>query len=192
MALTFIVKTMEIASSPPSPPPSLPSSLRCLLLFNVHQFVAIQIVGLNKGLMVGVGCSVLIFVISYASERRSVRAHKNIKQPVGQWPTVFFSGGSFEVENMMATLQNLIFCYFCTAIGYLSPHVRGSKKLMYVCVFFYRNTLERVHKRGRFMRPASQRRILQVHRNKILCVELRGELFFGSSQQVLGQVGVDN
>ena len=51
-----------------------------------------------------------------------------------------------------------------------------------------RNTLERVHKRGRVMRPASQRRLLQVHRDKILCVELRGELFFGSSQQVLQQV----
>ncbi len=51
-----------------------------------------------------------------------------------------------------------------------------------------RNNLERVHKRGRFMRPASQRRLLQVHRDKILCVELRGELFFGSSQQVLQQV----
>lgn len=38
------------------------------------------------------------------------------------------------------------------------------------------------------MRPASQRRLLQVHRDKILCVELRGELFFGSSQQVLQQV----
>lgn len=50
-----------------------------------------------------------------------------------------------------------------------------------------RNTLERVHKRGRFMRPASQRRLLQVHRDKILCVELRGELFFGSSQQLLQQ-----
>lgn len=50
-----------------------------------------------------------------------------------------------------------------------------------------RNTLERVHKRGRVMRPASQRRLLQVHREKILCVELRGELFFGSSQQVLQQ-----
>ena len=37
------------------------------------------------------------------------------------------------------------------------------------------------------MRPASQRRLLQVHRDKILCVELRGELFFGSSQQVLHQ-----
>eukprot|EP00752_Nemacystus_decipiens_P005603 g5071.t1 len=83
-------------------------------------FVAIQIVGLNQGLVVGVGLSTLFFVISYASERR--------------------------------------------------------------------NTLERVHKRGRFMRPASQRRLLQVHRDKILCVELRGELFFGSSQQVLQQV----
>eukprot|EP00904_Undaria_pinnatifida_P013030 jgi/Undpi1/8858/HiC_scaffold_25.g11320.m1 len=82
-------------------------------------FGAIQVVGLNTGLAVGVGCSVVIFVINYASERR--------------------------------------------------------------------NTLERVHKRGRVMRPASQRRLLQVHRDKILCVELRGELFFGSSQQVLQQ-----
>ncbi|CAN0336895.1 unnamed protein product, partial [Ectocarpus fasciculatus] len=83
-------------------------------------FVAIQVVGLNQGLVAGVAFSTAIFVISYASERR--------------------------------------------------------------------NTLERVHKRGRFMRPASQRRLLQVHRDKILCVELRGELFFGSSQQVLREV----
>lgn len=33
-------------------------------------FVAIQIVGLNQGLIVGVGFSTLFFVISYASERR--------------------------------------------------------------------------------------------------------------------------
>ncbi|CAM9887746.1 unnamed protein product [Ectocarpus sp. 8 AP-2014] len=83
-------------------------------------FVAIQVVGLNQGLVAGVAFSTAIFVISYASERK--------------------------------------------------------------------NTLERVHKRGRFMRPASQRRLLQVHRDKILCVELRGELFFGSSQQVLREV----
>ncbi|CAM9967508.1 unnamed protein product, partial [Ectocarpus sp. 12 AP-2014] len=83
-------------------------------------FVAIQVVGLNQGLVAGVALSTAIFVISYASERK--------------------------------------------------------------------NTLERVHKRGRFMRPASQRRLLQVHRDKILCVELRGELFFGSSQQVLREV----
>ncbi|CAM9877180.1 unnamed protein product [Ectocarpus sp. 12 AP-2014] len=83
-------------------------------------FVAIQVVGLNQGLVAGVAFSTAIFVISYASERK--------------------------------------------------------------------NTLERVHKRGRFMRPASQRRLLQVHRDKILCVELRGELFFGSSQQVLQEV----
>lgn len=38
------------------------------------------------------------------------------------------------------------------------------------------------------MRPASHRRLLQAHRDKILCVELKGELFFGSSQQVLQQV----
>ncbi|CAM9886063.1 unnamed protein product [Laminaria digitata] len=85
-------------------------------------FVAIQVVGLNKGLIVGFGCSVVIFVINYASERR--------------------------------------------------------------------NTLERVHKRGRVMRPASQRRLLQVHRDKILCVELRGELFFGSSRQVTSMLGL--
>lgn len=33
-------------------------------------FVAIQIMGLNQGLIIGVGFSTLFFVISYASERR--------------------------------------------------------------------------------------------------------------------------
>ena len=33
-------------------------------------FVAIQITGLNQGLIIGVGLSTLFFVISYASERR--------------------------------------------------------------------------------------------------------------------------
>ncbi|CAM9434688.1 unnamed protein product, partial [Sphacelaria rigidula] len=94
--------------------------LRHEYLVLLSTFVSIQIVGLNPGLMIGVACSLVIFVISYASERK--------------------------------------------------------------------NTLERVHKRGRVMRPATQRRLLQVHREKILCVELRGELFFGSSQQVLQQV----
>ncbi|CAN0099572.1 unnamed protein product, partial [Discosporangium mesarthrocarpum] len=86
----------------------------------VITFVAIQVVGLNEGLLIGAGCSVLSFVISYTSERR--------------------------------------------------------------------NHVQRVHKRGRVMRPIKERRLLQAHRDKIVCVELRGELFFGSSLQVLGQV----
>lgn len=66
--------------------------------------------------------------------------------------------------------------------------LHGGRVIHRMLVVHGRNTLERVHKRGRFMRPASQRRLLQVHRDKILCVELRGELFFGSSQQVLREV----
>ncbi|CAM9750259.1 unnamed protein product, partial [Choristocarpus tenellus] len=36
----------------------------------VCTFVGIQVVGLNEGLLVGAGCSVLSFVVSYASEQR--------------------------------------------------------------------------------------------------------------------------
>lgn len=34
------------------------------------QFIAIQVVGLNKGLVFGVGCSIVFLVLNYASERR--------------------------------------------------------------------------------------------------------------------------
>ena len=37
------------------------------------QFVAIQVVGLNMGLMIGISASIAKFVFSYASERRSVK-----------------------------------------------------------------------------------------------------------------------
>lgn len=37
------------------------------------QFVAIQVVGINMGLMVGIGASIAKFVLSYASESRSVK-----------------------------------------------------------------------------------------------------------------------
>lgn len=50
-------------------PPSL-IYLLPTLASHCTQFVAIQVVGLNKGLVVGVGFSVVIFVINYASERR--------------------------------------------------------------------------------------------------------------------------
>lgn len=46
-----------------------PSFLHCLGAC-VGQFVAIQVVGLNQGLVAGVAFSTVIFVISYASERR--------------------------------------------------------------------------------------------------------------------------
>jgi hypothetical protein len=61
-------------------------------------------IGLNQGLLIGIGCAVVSFVLSYASE---------------------------------------------------SMH-----------------TMQRVYKRSRVVRPASQRRVLAIHRDKILCMEV--------------------
>ena len=45
-----------------------------------------------------------------------------------------------------------------------------------------------VTKRGRFIRPAWERQYLELNRKTILCVELRGEIFFGSARNVFDQV----
>jgi SulP family sulfate permease len=83
-------------------------------------FFSIHIFGLNLGLAVGLGLSILSFAISFASERM--------------------------------------------------------------------NVMQRVYKRSRVIRPASQRQVLAVHRDKILCIELRGELNFMSATQALATI----
>ncbi|CAM9698892.1 unnamed protein product [Chrysoparadoxa australica] len=50
------------------------------------------------------------------------------------------------------------------------------------------HTMQRVYRRSRVFRPISQRHLLHVYREKILCIELKGEMFFGSAAQVLKEV----
>jgi hypothetical protein len=82
-------------------------TLNCFnIVRSVHTYIVstLQAIGLNQGLLIGIGCAVVSFVLSYASE---------------------------------------------------SMH-----------------TMQRVYKRSRVVRPASQRRVLAIHRDKILCMEV--------------------
>lgn len=40
----------------------------CAVCVHATQFISFQVVGLTMGLVVGMGCSILVFVVTYASE----------------------------------------------------------------------------------------------------------------------------
>lgn len=79
-------------------------------------FVAIQIVGLNKGLIVGVGFSTLFFVISYASERRCCGVL--VAVGVGCW-------------DRFCSAHNLLSCIYLVALDLIKGDLNrwaGGKK----------------------------------------------------------------